>query len=133
LEYLKRSLAIQQEIGDKQGEGTTLNNISLIYHARGDYETALEYLKRSLAIRQEIGDSSGLCATLFNMGHIYYQNKDLSNAVLSWVKVYRIASNINLAQALQALAALAPRHGLPEGLEGWEMLAKQMDEQQKQS
>jgi len=133
LEYLNRSLAICQEIGDKKGEGTTLNNISLIYKVRGEYDTALEYLKRSLEIRQEIGDSAGLCATLFNMGHIHAQNEDLPNAVSSWVTSYRIASNINLAEGLQALAALAPQLGLPEGLEGWEMLAKQMDEQQKQS
>ncbi len=31
LSYLKRSLAICQQIGDKAGEGTTLNNISQIY------------------------------------------------------------------------------------------------------
>ena len=76
LDYLKKSLAIQQEIGDKSGEGTTLNNISQIYDARGDYETALDYLKKSLTIRQEIGDMAGLCATLFNMGHIHWQNEE---------------------------------------------------------
>jgi hypothetical protein len=35
----------KQEIGDKSGEGTTLNNISQIYDARGDYDTALSYLQ----------------------------------------------------------------------------------------
>ena len=67
LKYLKQSLAIRQEIGDKSGEGTTLNNISQIYDARGDYDTALKYLKQSLAIRQEIGDKSGEGTTLNNM------------------------------------------------------------------
>ncbi|MEK9149126.1 MAG: tetratricopeptide repeat protein, partial [Candidatus Desantisbacteria bacterium] len=33
---------------DKENKGTTLNNICAIYHARGDYETALDYLSRSL-------------------------------------------------------------------------------------
>ena len=130
LDYLKRSLAIKQEIGDKQGEGATLNNIGNIYHARGEYDTALDYLKQSLAIRQEIGDRAGLCSTLFNMGHIQRQNDDMPNALSSWVTVYRIASQINFAQALEALADLAPRLGLPEGLEGWEKLATQMDENQ---
>lgn len=37
LDLYKQSLAIKQEIGDKAGEGTTLNNISQIYDARGDY------------------------------------------------------------------------------------------------
>jgi len=128
LDYLKRSLAIQQEIGDKSGEGTTLNNISALYHARGDYDTALDYLKRSLAIMQEIGDSAGLCATLFNMGHIYLQNEEVPNAVTSWVTVYRMAKSMNLAQALQALENLAPQIGLPGGLDGWEQLSQQMGE-----
>ena len=128
LDYLKRSLAIRQEIGDKSGEGTTLNNISALYHACGDYDTALDYLKRSLAIQQEIGDSAGLCATLFNMGHIYLQNEEVSNAVSSWVTVYRMAKPMNLAQALQALESLAPQLGLPGGLDGWEQLSQQMGE-----
>ncbi|HHE06008.1 MAG TPA: tetratricopeptide repeat protein, partial [Epsilonproteobacteria bacterium] len=37
LKYLEQSLEIRQEIGDKSGERTTLNNISQIYKARGDY------------------------------------------------------------------------------------------------
>ncbi len=52
LGYLKQSLAIQQEIGDKSGEGTTLNNISQIYDARGDYDTALENRRPSRRVRQ---------------------------------------------------------------------------------
>ncbi|MBV5303578.1 MAG: hypothetical protein JZU70_05185, partial [Chlorobium sp.] len=91
-------------------------------------DTALDYLKRSLAIRQEIGDNAGLCATLFNMGHIYLQNEEVSNAVSSWVTVYRMAKPMNLAQALQALENLASQLGLPGGLDGWEQLSQQMGE-----
>jgi tetratricopeptide (TPR) repeat protein len=126
LSYLKRSLAIREEIGDKSGEGVTLNNIAGIYHARGDYETALSYLKRSLAIREEIGDRAGLCATLFNMGHIHAQADQVQEALGAWVAVYAMARQMNLAQALEALAKLAPRLGMPEGLEGWEALAKRL-------
>ena len=75
-------MEIRREIGDRQGEGTTLNNISLIHSARGIYETALRYLKQSLEIRCEIGDRSGMCATLINMGHIHYQNNDQENAMM---------------------------------------------------
>jgi len=127
LEYSKRDLAICQKIGDKAGEGTALNTISQIYDAQDDYATALDYLKKSLAIRQEIGDKAGEGATLFNIGHIYAQNNEMQEALGAWVSVYRIATVINQHQALQALANLAPQLGLPEGLAGWDDLAKRID------
>ena len=130
LEYLNLSLLIRQEIGDKSGESTTLNNISQIFQARGEYDIALEYLKQSMTMFQEIGDSAGFCVTLFNMGHIHAKHADISNALSLWVKSYKIARQINLAEGLQALATLAPQLGLPDGLEGWELLAKTMDEKQ---
>ncbi len=81
LGYLKQSLLIAQEIGDRNGEGTTLNNISQIYHARGDDETALGYLKQSLLIRQEIGDRRGEGTTLNNISGIYGARGDYETAL----------------------------------------------------
>ncbi|WP_062155170.1 tetratricopeptide repeat protein [Beggiatoa leptomitoformis] len=74
-------LPIRQEIGDKRGEGTTLNNISQIFRARGDYETALRYLQQSLAIRQEIGDKRGEGTTLNNISQIYDARGDTETAL----------------------------------------------------
>jgi tetratricopeptide (TPR) repeat protein len=96
----------------------------------GDYDTALQYLKQSLAITQEIGDVAGLCATLFNMGHIHLQNEEVPEAINAWINVYLIAKPMQLAQALEALESLAERLGLPGGLQGWEMLARQRDNEQ---
>jgi len=44
------------ELGDRAGEGTIINNIGLIYHARGEYRKALNFYQQALAIVQEIGD-----------------------------------------------------------------------------
>ena len=87
LTYLQQSLAIRLEIGDRAGEGATLNNLSQIYDARGDYDSALTYLQQSLAIRLEIGDISGRCITLFNIGHIHAQKEEWDNAMSVWVEV----------------------------------------------
>ena len=129
--YLKQSLAISQEISNRAGEGTTLNNISALYLAQGDYETALMYLKQSLALMQQIGDKAGLCTTLFNIGHIHAQSKNMQEAVSTWVNVYLIAKQINDYETLQALSNLAPKLGLPEGLEGWEDLAQRIQRGEK--
>ncbi|WP_020534537.1 tetratricopeptide repeat protein [Lewinella cohaerens] len=66
------NLEVFKQIGERQGEGATLNNISLIHKARGDYDMALEYLEQSLTIAQEIGDRQGEGAILDNIGQIYH-------------------------------------------------------------
>ena len=107
-----------QEIGDKSGEGTTLNNISQIYYARGDYETALGYLEQSLAIMQEIGDKSGEAVTLFNIGHIYWVNNQQNKAKTTWLTAYELAKSNNLAQVLDALTSLESQLKLEGGWSG---------------
>ena len=77
----QKSLSISQQIGDKSGEGTTLNNISQIYKARGDYDTALTYLEQSLSIRQQIGDKAGEGATLNNLATTAHAKGDYDTAL----------------------------------------------------
>jgi tetratricopeptide (TPR) repeat protein len=86
LEYLKMSLAIAQEIGNRSGEGKTLSNISQIFSVQGDNNTALEYLKRSLAIQQEIGDKSGEGTTLSNISQIFSLQGD-NDTALKYLKM----------------------------------------------
>jgi len=81
LPLFEQSLAISQEIGDRAGEGTTLNNISQIYDARGNYDTALKYLEQSLAISREIGDRAGEGTTLNNISQIYDARGDYDTAL----------------------------------------------------
>jgi tetratricopeptide (TPR) repeat protein len=78
---LNQALDLSRQNNNQSGEGTTLNDISQIYHARGDYETALDYLKQSLAIVQEIGDKSGEGTTLNNISTIYHARGDNETAL----------------------------------------------------
>ena len=94
LEYLTKSLAISQEIGDKAGEGATLNNIATAHHANGDYPTALKYLTKSLAISQEIGDKAGEGATLNNISGIYDAQGDYPTALEYLTKSLAIQEEI---------------------------------------
>ncbi|OJA03650.1 tetratricopeptide repeat protein, partial [Bathymodiolus thermophilus thioautotrophic gill symbiont] len=67
----QQALGFFLEIGDKAGEGTTLNNISQIYKAQGDYTTALTYLADLLTTFQETGNKAGEGATLNSISSIY--------------------------------------------------------------
>ncbi len=124
--FLEESLAIFRAIGDRAGEGVTLNNLSQIYQARGDYETALRYLEESLAILRAIGDRAGLCPTLFNIGHLHWRKDEHQQALACWVRTYRIAKEIGLSEALMNLDHLAKQLG-GSGLEDWERLSQQME------
>jgi hypothetical protein len=59
------------------------------------------------------------------MGHIHLQNDEQQQALVAWLTVYRIAKQIGLAQALQALEDLAKRLG-SDGLDYWEQLSQQV-------
>jgi tetratricopeptide (TPR) repeat protein len=87
-------LRIQQEIGDRQGEGATLNNISQIYDAKGDYDTALRYLEQSLRIQQEIGDKRGAGVTLHNMAKIAKEKEDYQQFWAYETEAFKIAQEI---------------------------------------
>ncbi|CAK8714453.1 MAG: Tetratricopeptide repeat-containing protein [Candidatus Electronema aureum] len=81
LSLYEQSLVIRREIGDKAGEGVTLNNISQIYSARGDSATALTYLEQSLMITQEIGNRAVEGTTLNNISQIYHARGDYTTAL----------------------------------------------------
>jgi tetratricopeptide (TPR) repeat protein len=65
----------------REDEGTTLVNLSQIYHVRGDYDRALGYLEQSLAICREIGDKAGEGTALSSLDQIYYVRGDYDRAL----------------------------------------------------
>ena len=77
----EQNLVFYREFGDRAGEGRTLNNISGIHCARGDYDTALKYLEQSLSISQEIGDRDGEGTTLNNLATTAYAKGDYDTAL----------------------------------------------------
>ena len=49
LQNYQQALVITQEVGDRAGEGATLNNIGGVYRVRGQYDQALQNYQRALA------------------------------------------------------------------------------------
>ncbi len=89
LTLYQRCLAL---VPDERSRGTTLNNISQIYDARGDYEQALQFLEQSLLIQRQIGDKAGMIATLHNMTSIALgQRRDLDGALAYWGEAFQLA------------------------------------------
>ena len=76
LEFYKKSLKIQEELGSKEGIAASLNNIGTIYKKQGDIPNALEYYHKSLKIYKEINSIKGLGQALNNIGNVYIEQDD---------------------------------------------------------
>lgn len=92
LEFFEQALAIYQEVnqqrlasnrelGDKAGEGKTLNDIGEVYQNLGQYSKALEYYQKALLIEKEIDDKAGEKTTLNNIAVVYDRQGQYSKAL----------------------------------------------------
>jgi tetratricopeptide (TPR) repeat protein len=71
LNYFQQALVIRREVGDRAGEGATLNNIGGVYDSRGQYDQAFQNFQQALVILREVGDRVGEGTTLNNVGSVY--------------------------------------------------------------
>lgn len=67
-----RGNMVRREVGDRGGEGVTLNNLGSVYYVLGKQEESLLYYRQALDIKREIGDREGEGTTLYNIGLVYY-------------------------------------------------------------
>jgi tetratricopeptide (TPR) repeat protein len=93
----ERALPITPTQVDK---GSTLNNLSQLSMARGDYGTAQRYLEASLAICREIGDKAGEGRALHNMGFVAWETKNTERATTLWAEALDIGMEIRNAERI---------------------------------
>lgn len=84
LEYFEKSMAIFEDIGDKQGIASSLNNFGLIYSNQDNYPLAIEYYEKSLAIAEEMGDKRSIINSLMNIGNVYKKESNYPAALQSY-------------------------------------------------
>jgi Flp pilus assembly protein TadD len=51
----RKSLALEEELGHKEGMASDYGNLGLIYRTRGDLDTAEEMLRKALALFEQVG------------------------------------------------------------------------------
>jgi CHAT domain-containing protein len=60
------------QIGDRNGEGLSLNNLGTVYNSLRQYQKAIDYYQQSLAIKKQIGNLNGEGNSLSNLGTVYF-------------------------------------------------------------
>lgn len=117
LESFQQVLAIYKEIGNRVGEGQTLNSIGIVYANLGQYSQALEFLKQALVIHRDFGDSpSGdsyashvsQAKTLHYIGQVYRLQRDYARALeflRQELTIYRQIDNLSESDHFDTRAA----------------------------
>ncbi|CAK8714907.1 hypothetical protein KKHLCK_03970 [Candidatus Electrothrix laxa] len=104
-------MAISRQINDRRGEGTSLNNLAMIYMAQGDKESALSCYEQSLARAKEIGTKVEEARGSWNIGWLYIQKGQLAKAEPYLSRAVDLAEHMNLTdlekwrKALEAVRA----------------------------
>lgn len=80
VELQERGLMLSREAGNREHEGSALNNIGNLYKTLGDYEKAIFYLTQALDIQRETLDKRGEAIVLNNLGGCYLLLGDLPKA-----------------------------------------------------
>ena len=70
-EYIEKALPVKIQIGDKQGEASSYNNLGTVFQCLGEYDKAKEYLEKALAIRMQIGDEDGEANSYGNLATLF--------------------------------------------------------------
>jgi hypothetical protein len=56
MEKYNEAYEIRKKIGDLSGQATSLNNFSMLYRAKRDYNKAFEFINQSIALTEQIGE-----------------------------------------------------------------------------
>jgi len=76
----KESLALYQQLGDKDGIATCLSRLGLDAIVKGDYERGSALEEQALAIFRELGDQWGVSNVYLRLGHAAFRQKDFARA-----------------------------------------------------
>lgn len=80
VELTERGLTLAREVGNREHEGSALNNLGVEYKELGDYEKGILYLTQALDIQRETEDKIGEAIVLNNLGGCYLLGDDYAKA-----------------------------------------------------
>jgi len=95
LEYTQQSLAIAEEIGNKNYIAQCLNNSSLIYRQKGNLDHAREVLERNLTIWEELDNKMKLIAGLDSLFIVSLDANSLKQAERYLSRMQELNEKVN--------------------------------------
>jgi len=94
LDYYFKSLEINKEIDNKQGQAANTTNIGTLCYSQGDYNKALNYYNKALKINEEIDDKRGRAINLSNIGNVYQEQGNYAKSLDYYFKALKVNEKI---------------------------------------
>lgn len=76
----RRSLEIEESLGNIEGMASDYRNLGIVYAARGELDGAEKMCLKSLALEEAVGNKEGMASSYGNLGNIYATRGDLDEA-----------------------------------------------------
>ena len=89
-----KSLTIQKETGNKNGEAPCYGNLGTVYRLLGEYQNARAHLDKSLTISKDIGDRKGEACCYSDLGIVYKSVGEYEKARQQFEKSLTITKEI---------------------------------------
>jgi signal transduction histidine kinase len=93
-----KGVNLSRKINFPQGEGKTLNDLSIIYIDLGKLDSAIILLNEAIEIRQGLSDELGVAAIHNKLGIIYQNQSQLEKALIENLKALEIYEKENVPQ-----------------------------------
>ena len=118
---VKKSLALNKSIGNKELMAQNYGNIGTIKKLKGDLDKALEYFSQSLAISQEIGSKESMAKSYGNIGLVHKEKGDLDQALgyfeHSLTVSMEVGSQPIIELGIRQIRELCEKYGLEKACE----------------
>lgn len=95
LDYLKKSLSIRKEIGDKKKIIFTQSILGKVYTMQGDFEKAIDLYQQNLKISQELNYGPGIANSLNSIAPVYMKLKQNDKAIEYFKEALDIYEKMN--------------------------------------
>jgi tetratricopeptide (TPR) repeat protein len=115
LEWYRKSLAIEEELGDRAGMARSYHQLGRVAQDRGAYDEALEWYRKALAILEELGDRAGIARSYHELG-IVAQMRGAYDEALEWYRKSlaireELGDRAGMAHSYHQLGMVAQKQG----------------------
>ncbi len=100
LDYFLRSLALKEQIGNKQEIAISLNNIGYVHANLGRLDVALVYLEGSLVLKEQFGNKQQIARTLNCLGIVHQDKGELDVAMDNFTRSLELMKEIGNKQEI---------------------------------